>query len=216
MHCKDIEPVAGCWLKADGSTESVVIHYTYGVNAAGVEIIASTRYTTADGTPVALAAGETVTPGVCSPSFAISHTEAGCANGVPWTRRTTLVRNAANDIVATLVSYVDSSGAATATFPAGFQLGACPLPAEPAATPHGADIPNSTAAWAFPVAQVRTFTVTREGNGLVVVTTPSGAVTLHRNGSRTWGSGDGAALIDVSGISIQTGAGSNADVIWEV
>ena len=66
MNCKDIEPILGCWHKADGSTETVVVHYTYGVNAAGVEIIAAVRYATVDGTPIALAVGEAVTPGACA------------------------------------------------------------------------------------------------------------------------------------------------------
>lgn len=81
-------------------------------------------------------------------------------------------------------------------------------------TPAGADIANNTAAWAFPVQYVHSFTVTREGAGAVVVTTASGVVTLHRNGSRTWSGADGG-LLDVSAVRIATGANSNADVIWE-
>lgn len=65
MNCKDLEPIVGCLAKADGTFEPVSIHYTYGTNAAGTEIIESVRYTIADGTIRELVAGESVTPGPC-------------------------------------------------------------------------------------------------------------------------------------------------------
>lgn len=69
------------------------------------------------------------TLGACPLSSTVSHTEAGCAGGVDWTRRTTLVRDALNNITATLISYIDSSGAVQAAAPVGFLLGACSLSA---------------------------------------------------------------------------------------
>jgi hypothetical protein len=64
--CLKHSTVVGCWNKADNTKENVVIHYTYATNASGMEIIKATRYTTSDGTPITLSAGDTVTPGVCS------------------------------------------------------------------------------------------------------------------------------------------------------
>ena len=82
------------------------------------------------------------------------------------------------------------------------------------AIPGAADIPNSTS-WTFPTNKVRGFTVSREGAGQVVVDTPAGTqVTLHRNGTRTWSLQDGSYL-DVSNVTITTGANSRADVVWE-
>ena len=49
MDCSTIKPVVGCWSKADGSFESVSIHYEYATAASGLPIVKSTRYTKADG-----------------------------------------------------------------------------------------------------------------------------------------------------------------------
>lgn len=65
MNCKDLEPILGCLTREDGTTESVVIHYTYGTNAAGVEIIKSVRYTSANGQIVTVGTTDLVTPGDC-------------------------------------------------------------------------------------------------------------------------------------------------------
>lgn len=75
MECKSVEPALGCWARADGTFDTVVIHYTYGADAGGGEIISAVRYTLADGTPIALADGEEVTPGACA--------VADCERGVP-------------------------------------------------------------------------------------------------------------------------------------
>ena len=77
----------------------------------------------------------------------------------------------------------------------------------------GIDIPNSATAFAFPFADVITFTITNEGATDVLVNTPDGVVTIHQGGSRTWGTGENR--IDTSAITIDTGANSNADLIWE-
>lgn len=63
--CLTHSTVVGCWNKADSTKENVVIHYTYATNASGVEIIKAIRYTTSDGTPIALPIGDIVTPGEC-------------------------------------------------------------------------------------------------------------------------------------------------------
>jgi|GEM_PF-4394898 len=79
----------------------------------------------------------------------------------------------------------------------------------------GVDIPNNSAAFAIPVAQVRTFTVTNEGSNPVVINTPSGTVTMNLPGSRTFGSARDNVVLDTSAYTIATGTNSNADVIWE-
>lgn len=78
----------------------------------------------------------------------------------------------------------------------------------------GEDIANGEAGFtpAWP-ATVWTFTVANDGSDPVVVNTDSGPVTLHAGGSRTWGTGH--RKISTAGITIDTGANSNADVIWE-
>lgn len=66
MNCFDIEPIIACIKRADGTSESVLVHYSYGKNAAGTEIIKSVRYTDILGTIVTLAAGDTIALGDCS------------------------------------------------------------------------------------------------------------------------------------------------------
>ena len=64
MDCSTIKPVVGCWSKADGSFESVSIHYEYATAASGLPIVKSTRYTKADGgSIITVPAGDTVTVG---------------------------------------------------------------------------------------------------------------------------------------------------------
>jgi hypothetical protein len=77
--CLKHSTVIGCWSKADNTKENVVIHYTYATNASGVEIIKATRYTTSDGTPIAIPVGETVSVGACSTAVA--------SNKIPITAR---------------------------------------------------------------------------------------------------------------------------------
>jgi hypothetical protein len=67
MDCSTIKPVVGCWSKADGSFESVSIHYEYATAASGEPIVKSTRYTKADGGDIiTVPVGDTVTVGACS------------------------------------------------------------------------------------------------------------------------------------------------------
>lgn len=82
-------------------------------------------------------------------------------------------------------------------------------------TPDGSDVPNN-GTFTFPVATVRTFSVSREGNADVIVDFGNGRqITLDRNGVRTWGTGDNAGLLDVSGVTITATGNSNAEVTWE-
>ena len=76
MDCSTIKPVVGCWSKADGSFESVSIHYEYATAASGLPIVKSTRYTKADGGDIiTVPAGDTVTVGACSAKWV---TEKAC------------------------------------------------------------------------------------------------------------------------------------------
>lgn len=68
MDCKELTAVPGCLSVAGVPNRSVTIHYEYGVSITGLATLVATRYTEADGTPIALAAGETVSPGACAVS----------------------------------------------------------------------------------------------------------------------------------------------------
>ncbi len=63
--CLKHSAVVGCWNKANATKESVVIHYTYGVNSSGVEILKATRYTNSNGVPLSIPVGDTVSAGAC-------------------------------------------------------------------------------------------------------------------------------------------------------
>jgi hypothetical protein len=65
MDCKELSAVAGCLSVAGVPNRSVTIHYEYGLSATGYAALLAVRYTEANGVPIALAAGETVTPGAC-------------------------------------------------------------------------------------------------------------------------------------------------------
>lgn len=72
MDCSTIKPVVGCWSKADGSFESVSIHYEYATAASGEPIVKSTRYTKADGSDIiTVPAGDAVTVGACSAKLVV-------------------------------------------------------------------------------------------------------------------------------------------------
>jgi hypothetical protein len=66
MNCKELTAVPGCLSVAGVPNRSVTIHYEYGPAVSGLAQLIATRYTEADGTPIALAAGETVSPGACA------------------------------------------------------------------------------------------------------------------------------------------------------
>lgn len=65
MDCTNITTVNGCKLSQDGSTEPVLIHTEYGLNAAGKPIVVAVRYTSADGTPYTPTIDDTFYPGPC-------------------------------------------------------------------------------------------------------------------------------------------------------
>lgn len=63
--CSEIAAVLGCKTDSAGVKTPVVIHYEYGVTAAGARQLNATRYTDAAGAPFALAVGDVVVPGEC-------------------------------------------------------------------------------------------------------------------------------------------------------
>jgi len=66
MNCADIQKSIGCYRDAGGITIGTVeIHTEYRRNAAGNPVVHAVRYTNADGVPILLGVGETVTPGAC-------------------------------------------------------------------------------------------------------------------------------------------------------
>ena len=62
-NCKNFEAVPVCSTAADGTRKTYFAHYEYGVDAAGVNLVA-VRYTDADDVVVDLSA-ETVVAGAC-------------------------------------------------------------------------------------------------------------------------------------------------------
>ena len=66
MECKELTAVVGCLSIAGVPDRSVIIHYEYGPGLTGYAALLATRYTEVDGVPIALAAGETVSPGACA------------------------------------------------------------------------------------------------------------------------------------------------------
>lgn len=65
MKCRDFTTEIGCWSRADGTQENVIIHNTYGLNDQGVEIISGIRYLNAQGDVITIPTGDTVTIGAC-------------------------------------------------------------------------------------------------------------------------------------------------------
>jgi hypothetical protein len=91
MNCSTIKPVIGCWKKADGSFESVSIHYEYAYAASGKPIVVSTRYTKADGGDIiTIPVGDTVTLGACQQMQ--TSTEVGCMSSPGTADFTNVVR----------------------------------------------------------------------------------------------------------------------------
>lgn len=82
-------------------------------------------YEEADGTAITLTTTQAVTQGDCEAVTVTESVEAGCANGVPYTRRRNVFRNASGQTVVVAVGYFDSANTETTTAPAGFTLGAC-------------------------------------------------------------------------------------------
>lgn len=74
----------------------------------------------------ALPAGATIVPcQVFGPDVELI-SEPGCANGLPFTRLTTLEYDSTGAVTATTVAYIDSAGIISAVAPANFVLGQCP------------------------------------------------------------------------------------------
>lgn len=64
MKCTELTTALGCFDDGAGSLQTVVAHYEYGTNAAGVTILVATRYTDIAGTPIDTSGG-TVFAGEC-------------------------------------------------------------------------------------------------------------------------------------------------------
>jgi len=69
MKCNQISAVLGCRLDAAGNPLGpVLIHTEYRTNASGQAYVYATRYTDAANVPITLGAGESVKPGLCTPT----------------------------------------------------------------------------------------------------------------------------------------------------
>jgi len=80
--CNNIRPLTGCWAKADGTYESVGIHYVYGLNLLLRRVLLRTVYTNADGDPVIVPGTDNVTLGACELNTQIVENVV-CINGEP-------------------------------------------------------------------------------------------------------------------------------------
>lgn len=69
MKCNQISAVLGCRLDTAGNPLGpVLIHTEYRTNASGQAYVYATRYTDAANIPITLGAGESVKPGLCTPT----------------------------------------------------------------------------------------------------------------------------------------------------
>lgn len=107
MDCKELTTANGCWTKADGTYEPVVIHYTYGTNAAGVELVTAVRYTDAAGNALTIPAGDDVVAGPCP------DTTSEC---VKWSKMVTGIDNTGTSYTEDNTIEVTMSDGSTFTF----------------------------------------------------------------------------------------------------
>ncbi len=240
MNCLDTAVVIGCRRFPTGTTETVNIHYEYRTAASGELVVYKTRYTDAVGAPIALAAGETVTPGACE--IADIETAQRCYRVIvstPYANEgdtiimdTVLVVSPvtgqfnpnlsynlwSNQTQGTLVGMKLFNGTLVAGVePAlGTEIVPCEEYAEPL-IPKSLDV-TGVAVTSVPDVMVRSVTVTRESGGVRFST--DGGVTwtvMNINGSRTWGSSGGGTQIDTTNLLFAgLTATSNYDLIWEV
>ena len=100
------------------------------VNTISATGIVTTVYTEANGTVITPTAQETVTEGSCTEITVTESVDFGCAAGVPYTRRRNVFRSAiTGQTLNVAVGYFNSTNVETATMPAGFTLGPCPITA---------------------------------------------------------------------------------------
>lgn len=66
MNCTDVTSSLGCWLKSDGSTETVGVVREYRTTESGEILLYKTRYARPDGTLITPGVGEAVTAGACA------------------------------------------------------------------------------------------------------------------------------------------------------
>ena len=240
MKCLDVEVVIGCRRFPTGTTETVNIHYEYRTAASGELVVYKTRYTDAVGAPIALAAGETVTPGACE--IADIETAQRCYRVIvstPYANEgdtiimdTVLVVSPVTGQFNPQLSYNLWSNQTQGTLVGGKRFdGTMIAGVEPALgteivpceeytetlRPRSLDV-TGTAVTSVPDALVRSITVTRESGG-VRFSTDGGVTwtTMNVNGSRTWGDPDSDLWIDTTNLQFAgLTASSNYDLIWEV
>ena len=114
------------------------------------------------------------------------------------------------NVTSGVVTYFDADDHTVVNVP----VALCPEDVAVSTKDSGTDIPNDSTNWVLPVAQFRTMVVSNEGSDSVVVNTPDGAVTIHVQGSRKFG--NGVDLMNSADFQIDTGANSDADVLWRV
>ena len=117
--CIKVEQTSGCWQKADGSTQTVLIVREFGTSSTGAAVLARTHYTQANGDHITLGAGESVSIGECCGSCTPQELE-GCADGVSYKQIITI-----NGSIVTNKWLNLEDGAVTNTKPTNFVLGSC-------------------------------------------------------------------------------------------
>lgn len=240
MKCLDVEVVIGCRRFPTGATEAVIIHNEYRAAANGELVLYKTRYTDAAGAPIALGAGEIVSPGACEVAdvetaqrcYRVIVTTPYAIAGDTIIMDTILVVSPvtgqfnpnlsynlwSNQTQGTLVGMKLFNGTLVAGVePAlGTEIVPCEEYAEPL-IPKSLDV-TGVAVTSVPDVMVRSVTVTRESGGVRFST--DGGVTwtvMNINGSRTWGSSGGGTQIDTTNLLFAgLTATSNYDLIWEV
>ena len=126
MNCTDVKHEAGCYKKADGSTESILIVNEYGYTADNKLLLVSTRYAKADGTLITPTSVESVSVGACCGDCQNFELD-GCAAGTAYK----LLISINGGIVSN--KYINlTDGTVTSIEPANFVIGSC------------ADVPGNT------------------------------------------------------------------------
>ena len=171
---------------------------------------------TLDGTTAYITTG---TVSRCADVASHAMETAGCADGVPYTRRhVQYYRTTTGQPVGTgLDFYVDSAGVISApnTPPANFLLGACPVVALAPRTPWGQDYTGTTAvtAAALPAATLIVESITVSSYiGDTTVVTGAGTITVRAGASFSWGQGT-EENIDITGMTFTNNSATGSFVV---
>ena len=127
------------------------------------------------------------------------------------------LENLINKAVCCLSEAVQSSGGTPVEPPTAQEIADANASTETTLTEaiSGTDIPNNSNGFSLPVTSVWSVTISNEGMDPVAIDFGDGrTMTINGPGTRTWGTGH--RMIDVSSLTIDTGANSQADAIWEV